>query len=438
MVTGLLAPVLLGLAGGTTDFFVLQHHRSELQATADAAVIAAAAEAGFKGWSEESAREVAAAVIGSNLSNRFSGATFDHQITVDEENRTVAIELTQDHYNYFVAGYFTGSPQIHVSATAKASGQATICLIVQAPAQAGAFRLMGGSQVRASGCSAYSNSTDTKGIMAKDTAKLTAQLACSAGGYAGTASNYSPLPLTDCPRIQDPLVARAAVVDGEFAGKGCDFRDAEFRGVKRTLSPGVYCGGLKITDGATVTFQPGIYAVRDGTLRVDGGAAIQGAGVGFAFFGEDAKLKFKNDSTISLSAPEAGPMAGILIYGQPWPGATREFKIESRNAQKLIGTVYLPSDRLTVGADQNGDGVCDPEPGGGQEEEEEEGGKKKAGEVAECVADVGTASAWTAIVAHALNVTAGVDLVLNSDYDASPVPPPAGLGPNSSRVVLQR
>ncbi|HEV7254713.1 MAG TPA: TadE/TadG family type IV pilus assembly protein [Mesorhizobium sp.] len=436
MITVILAPLLLGLVGGATDFFVLQHHRNELQATADAAVIAAAAEAGLKGWSEESAAQVAAAVIGSNLSNRFSGASFHHKVEVDEESRSVEIELTQDHYGYFVVGYFTGSPQIRVSASAKATGQSTICIIVQSPSGAESFKLSGQSQVVAAGCSAYSNSSDPKGIAARDGSKLTTQLACSAGGYSGKPGNFSPPPLTDCPSIKDPLAGRAALVDGLVAGKKCDFKALTIKNTKKTLEAGTYCG-LTVTEKAEVTFKPGIYVIKDGVLRVDKHGSVAGTGVGFVFTGDKSKAEFKNDSSLSLSAPETGPMAGILLYAQSAGGKVREFKIESRNAQKLIGTVYLPKDRLTVGGDKDGDGVCDPEAGTTEDDDDDDDDGASGGSALKCESDVGAASSWTAIVTQKLNVTAGVDLVLNSDYASSPVPAPPGLGPNSSQIVLQ-
>ena len=121
-------------------------------------------------------------------------------------------------------------------------------------------------------------------------------------------------------------------------------------------------------------------------------------------------------------------MAGILMYAQPVAGKQREFKIESKDAKKLIGTVYLPYDYLTVGGDKDGDGVCDPEAGGGAVVPEPTG--------TGCTSDVGAASSWTAIIVNMLKVTAGATLVLNSDYSASNVPVPDGLGPNSTRTLL--
>ncbi|HEV7254072.1 MAG TPA: hypothetical protein VGN97_13385 [Mesorhizobium sp.] len=407
--------------GGSVDLYVHQNHASELQATADAAALAAAGEAGMKGWSKERAAEIVASVIASNLSSRFSGATFAHRIEVNDKERSVEVTLTQDHYGYFVAGYFTGSPQITVHSLARSAGQATLCIIVQEPSEADALKMSGTARISASGCSAYSNSVDTKGIVVKDLARLTAKLTCSGGGYLGTLLNYAPAPLTDCPFLRDPLAARAALVDQALSGQACGYNKVKLDGVKRTLKPGTYCGGLEIKGGSEATFDPGIYVIKDGPLTAKEASALKGEGVALVFFGEKATLYLKNDTTVSLSAPTTGLMAGILAYAQPVAGKTRSLRIESRDAQKLVGTVYLPADSLLVGGDQNADGVCDLLPVGGV-----------------CESDVGSASSWTAIVAGKLEVTSGATLVLNSDYENSDVPVPHGLGPTSRTVSLTR
>jgi hypothetical protein len=424
---GILVPILLGLAGGVVDLFVYEHHRSELQAVADAGVLAAAQEAGLKGWSEETAKQVVASVVGTNLTNRFSNAIFAYDIKVQEEERRISLTLTQDHYGYFFLGYFTGSPQIRVGATASATGQAILCIVVQSPTGSRAFSLNGNSHIFASGCSAYSNSVNSKGMEVKDSSTLRTQMTCSAGGYGGTSSGFSPLPLTDCPALADPLAARATLVDIAIT-ETCDFTNLKLKGENKTMGPGTYCGGLQISDGAQVQLEPGIYVFKGGKLRLDKSSVLRGSGVGFVFIGDKAILEFKNESTVSLSAPTEGPMAGILMYAQTNSKKHRTFMIASKDAEKLIGTVYLPDDQLLIGGDKDGDGICDPEvaddgtiipaaPGG-------------------CVSEVGAASAWTAIVVDELKVTAGSTLVLNSDYESSTIPVPDGIGPNSTKIIL--
>ena len=387
-----LAPLLLGAVGGAVDLMVYNNHRSNLQDSADAAVMAAATEAGLKGWNAEIASSVAETVVAANLKNKFSGVTFEHRIEVDEQKRRISLELTQDHYGYFYLGYFTGSPQIIVKAVAAASGQSDICIVVQSPDAKDAFKRSGDASVTATQCSAYSNSRDTKGIAASGGSRLSTELACSGGGYAGGVNNYRPIPLTDCPPINDPLARRAETTAASISST-CSFSKLEIKKTKRTLLPGTYCGGLKIADGATASLRPGTYVIKDGKLKVDKKGTIEGEGVSFVFVGETAGLELKNESTVSLSAPEEGVLAGILIHAPEGGGnKSRMFKIESRNARRFTGTVHMPHDKLIVGGDRNADGACDidlADDDDDDDDEDEDGGSAGG----DCESDVGSASA---------------------------------------------
>lgn len=424
MVLGIVSPIALGLVGGAIDMMVFLHHRSELRATADSAVLAVAREASLKGWSQDTAEQVASAVVQNSLSNKF-GVKYQVKLTVDKQARRIDIALDQDHYGYFVIGYFAGSPQIAVTAAAFASGVSTICIIAQSPSMNDALVVNGNSTIRANGCAAYSNSTSTKSVNVKDLSVLRTLMVCTAGGYGGKLVNYNPVPLTDCPPIPDPLVARADMIDSSLT-TGCDHNKLRIAGGSRTLTPGTYCGGLTISDGAQVKLSAGVYVIQDGRLNVDKAAKLSGLGVGLVFTGKTAELALSNDSSVSLSAPESGLMAGILIYGQP-AGKQRKFSIISKDAQKFTGTVYLPTDTLTVGGDDDLDGSCDPIllPDGTLQPPDPT-----------CLSDLGTESDWTAIIARQLKVTGGSTLVMNSNYDGSEVPVPAGIGPTSGRVIL--
>ena len=216
------------------------------------------------------------------------------------------------------------------------------------------------------------------------------------------------------------------MIDSYLKANGCDFAKLEVSAATRTLSPGTYCNGLRISKGSTVRFNPGIYIIRNGEFKVDGKSTISGSNVAFVFRGEKSQLNFDHDLSVSLSAPEIGLLSGILFYAEPLPnGKMRNFKIQSKDAQRLIGTVYLPAENLIVGGDSDGDGVCDSlETATGVPVPEQ------------CLSDIGTASSWTAIITKKLHVTSGATLVINSDYSNSTVPVPDGIGPRSGRIVL--
>jgi hypothetical protein len=160
---------------------------------------------------------------------------------------------------------------------------------------------------------------------------------------------------------------------------------------------------------------------------VEKGGILTGAQVGIYLTGRGSNLTFAADSTISLSAPKDGPLAGLLIFddpaGTPAPaippyalpipivgalvgnllkGPPREHKILSDNARMLLGTIYMPQGRLIIDANK----------------------------------PIADKSAYTVLVVQRIDLHAGPNLILNSDYSATDVPVPPGVGPYGSSVKL--
>jgi hypothetical protein len=80
----------------------------------------------------------------------------------------------------------------------------------------------------------------------------------------------------------------------------------------------------------------------------------------------------------------------------------REYRIISDDARLLLGTIYLPSGRLIIDS-------------------------KKP------VAD---RSAYTVIIARRVELYEGPNLYLNTDYAATDIPLPKGIGPGRGQVSL--
>ena len=205
--------------------------------------------------------------------------------------------------------------------------------------------------------------------------------------------------------MADPLASRSPPVVG-----GCDYGSLMpplpkvVDGGTVTLNPGTYCGGLVLTKGANVTLAQGTYVINQGPLIVDKGASLTGDYVGFFLKGDLATFSFDFDSTVSLSAPKTGAMAGLLFFGDPTAVLGRKFKIMSDNARRLLGTIYLPSGVLQVDANK----------------------------------PVADQSAYTVIVARGVELDSGPNLVMNANYGASDVPVPLGVGPTGPKVTLSQ
>ena len=347
---GLVTPILLMGIAAAVDYGMFERGRSRLQAHVDAAAIAAAREMQLAQTS--TARIVAVAENFVHNSEPQAIVT----TRVDMTALSVTVSAQETYVPKIGTFFWAKAPTVTASATAKLSGSMPLCLLALEPKAPATLELEQSATMTATGCMVYSNSTNVAGLQAKDSAIVKAGLICTAGGKARTAgATVTPDPVTDCPAMADPLRSRTPPSDTT-----CRFNKTVISSVVQTLQPGVYCGGLKITNGADVTLASGVYIIKDGPLIVDKGAILRGANVGFYLSGTTSNLTFAADSTISLSAPKDGPLAGLLIFDDPSgasapaippyalpipliggllgkliPGPPREHKILSDNARMV-------------------------------------------------------------------------------------------------------
>jgi hypothetical protein len=151
-----------------------------------------------------------------------------------------------------------------------------------------------------------------------------------------------------------------------------------------------------VAKGTTLHLSPGEHFFINGKLELQEDAVLDGDDV-VLIFDKKSDFKFKDQAEIRLRGRKDGAFAGFVI------ATTREndhtFDISTSAARELLGTIYIPSAKLLI-----------------------DGGSSK-------VADE---SAWTVIVAKALEMHGSPNLVVNANYAGSPTPVPAGVGPSSS------
>ncbi len=430
-IVALLTPLLIFIMGSVVNLSTAQSAHSRLQSAADSAALAAARELYMANSRPEVLKSVAYSFAMTNLGNQAEGVSIDVKIggrsdaTAAESaiSTEVTVTLSKDFGKSLPMPDLTGViGELTASATARIAGGGRICAIALTKEGKKAIDISGNAQVQAADCAVYSNSIDPSGLSVTKVAKLSSELACSSGGYDGIESNYEPLPLTDCPAVSDPLTSRIPPVPTK-----CDQNNQKISNNNQILWPGTYCGNLQVSS-SKITLRPGTYIFWDAKVKLHKGTEITGDDVSLVFIGKNSSLDLKNDSSISLSAAKDGPMAGILIYADSEKDSGRSFKIESANARRMIGTIYLPNDELTIGGDKNADGKCDITAADDPAETGSPG----------CKSNVGEFSDWTALVADKITITSGVKLVLNANYADSDVPVPAGVGPVGGNIALSK
>lgn len=394
-------PVVCMIGGMAMDLARINQQRMVMQSIADGAALYTVNELAIPGRTDSEILAIAQAY--ADAQGAKPGRTIHAAVNRDE--LTVKVTVSEPVMAFF-PGVSSADARASVQAMAQLSGSGgNVCLIALRPTGRRAIEMSNNAKMTADSCALYSNSSDTRSVYINNAANIFADTLFAVGGFSGNASGIVNPPVTDAPPIANPLQDRPKPSFGL-----CDHHDTVITG-ETELSEGVYCGGLFI-DGGEATLDPGTYIIKDGALSVAGGGSLTGEDVGFFLTGENARLDFAADSVLSLSGAQSGPLAGLLVYSDPanppvsdvLPG-TFMFGghiIRSNNARRLVGTLYLPDDLLLV------DGNT----------------------------PVADQSDYTVIVAKSFELKNGPNLVLRSDYAASEVPVPEGLGPVGERRVM--
>ena len=399
MALGVLAVGVL-VVGGIVDYMSLQNQKTDLQGVADRAAVAAAQELVVAKGSDDRVSSVATTYVNAMYNKR----PHTTQAKITEKGKAVVVTITAEPRTYFPGPIARGVKEIKVSATAEIAGTGYVCMIGLDANAPSTLKMDDKARVTAQKCAIYSNSKNKASLTLHSLARVKADMMCVAGGVSGPASAVTPnAPITDCPALADPLRDRPEPKVGLLT---CDhLLTVLITGLsgKVTLEPGVYCGGINIALGGDVTLKPGTYILNNGPLTVETGGKLKGDGVGFYLTGVLglSTIQFGPSSTISLTAPKTGDMAGMLFFEDRKVLLKSPHRIASDNARNLVGTIYLPNNTLVI---DSKDPIADQ-------------------------------SDYTVIIAKKFEMKDGPELVLNTDYEHSPIPVPDGVGNKSKPIV---
>jgi hypothetical protein len=356
-----------------------------MQNAADAAAFAGAKEMSLADAKQENVPEVVKAIV-KKFVEADDGTDANAETTIHNDPLQVEVKLTKKVPLHF--GGLFGIPETTVDAVsiAQVVGQPNLCVLALENSEAAAINLTHNARLTGSNCAVFSNSSSTSGLAVAQGAQLVASTVCSAGGIAGRGT-IAPTPYQDCPQFEDPLASRPEPVVGR-----CDHIATVIAARTVTLRPGTYCLGLKIIGLSKVTFEPGVYIIKDGPFLVAGSSEIVGHDVGFFLTGLTF-FTFDPLTRIELTAPTRGPLAGLLFFGSRNQSKLLINTILSDRAHVLTGTIYLPTTTF----------------------------------VADAVARIASDSAYTAIVTRRIVLRDGPHLVLNTRYSETDIPVPEGI-----------
>ena len=279
-------------------------------------------------------------------------------ITTDSFGQSTRIFVELEFHPANVFNRFGGSSAdraVRRSATAVATRHFPLCLLTLAEDGTG-IELLNAADTLAPDCAMWSNSPASEPIRLNAGENLEASSICVAGQPKRVQGTISPEPEADCQVIPDPLSAWKPPVIG-----ACDFRDTSIKRsgtIPAELTPGVYCGGLRI-EARDVQFAPGLYVIKDGPLRIRASQSINGRGVMFLLSGDNAATEISANKEINLMAQPTGDFAGILLAEDRTTRAIdtatgaetgEEMTSEFGGSAEFIleGAIYLPTQRLVL------------------------------------------------------------------------------------------
>jgi hypothetical protein len=358
---GVLLPVLIGAAGLGTEVGLWFFRHQSMQGAADSAALSAAVAYYTQGVGTNAAQQAKSVTSTYGFTDGVAGTA----VTVDQPpasgayaGNTDAIEvaISQPQKRLFSALWSSDPVPVGARAVAIVSNTQGCVLALNASA-VGTAAFQGTADVVLKGCSLFDNSNSSSALTINGSSSLTALSVGVVGGVSGKSDITTDKGVfTGQSPISDPYSGVS------FPGfSGCTQNNYTAKNTV-TLSPGVYCNGLKVNAGADVTLSPGIYYIDRGSFSVNGGASVTGNGVTLVFTSSSgsnyATATINGGANINLTAPTSGPTEGIAIFGDRDMPEGASFKFNGGSSQSVNGAIYVPKGDLTFAGGSNTGGGC--------------------------------------------------------------------------------
>lgn len=342
VISALMLPVLVGAIGLGTDVGVWFFTHQKMQGAADTAAVSAAIAS-----DPTTEAKAVAASYGFIADSR--GVAITVNVPPKSGNYTTTsgateVVISQPQTPSFTAIFLKSPVIITARAVAKATGEG--CVLALNRTASAAVSAQGSSPVNLVNCSLYDNSSNSAALTVGGSAQISALSVSVVGGETGS-SNITT--------TQGNYTGRSPAAD-PYAGtnfeefSGCDRKNFSAKNVT-TISPGVYCNGMKLNAGAAVTMNPGVYYIDGGCLCIAGGATLSGDGVTIVFTSSTgsnyATATINGGATVNLTAPKTGPTAGIVFFQDRNAPAGLAFKLNGGSTQNFGGALYLSKADVT-------------------------------------------------------------------------------------------
>lgn len=353
IITAAAAPALIASVGLGTEVGYWYYKERTAQMAVDIGAFTGAMEARSGGTISEIQTEAVTDATTGGYDPARGAITVNWPPTsgTNQNLRSVEVITTQSYPRLFSGVFFSGDVSFTRRAVASYREPGPACILSLHPSDSQSLAFTGSSDTTLTDCEVQANSIANDALYVGGSGSLTTTCANSVGGIDVTSS----LILTGCPesRIDVPpaldpyenlVPPTPAACNGNGNGGGNGGGNGNGNGNSNsgpeTFSPGTFCGGMTIQGEAT--FDPGVYIIDGGTLRLNAGAIVSGSDVTFYLTG-DAEVRFNGGADIDFSAPSSGGYAGVLFWGDENNSSSTFARFNGTADSALKGALYFPN-----------------------------------------------------------------------------------------------
>jgi Flp pilus assembly protein TadG len=366
--------VLLGFAGAGIDIAMWETSKRDMQGAADQAVYSAAVTANGGSGGSSCATGVA---VGQACINA-KGVTAQMGFVDGQGGVTVAVSSppTQGSYTtntsawevkiskpqqMWLANLFLSSQPVATARAVAMQSGSNVFMLINDPSASGTLDLSGNPNITTPNCSISVNSSSSSAVTSNGNGSISSnavRIVGSSPGYnfSGSSHMYAPVQTGVSP-MSDPYASRTIP---NYTVLPCTPVPSIGSHAIVALAPGRYCSSI-IVGSATLNLTPGIYYLDRANLSSNGGtvncplcvAGVTGVTVILtSSTGSNwPTVNFSGNATIDLTAPPAGPTAGMVFFqdrNTPYSPSTTA-NLGGGSGQKFTGALYFPSVALNYG-----------------------------------------------------------------------------------------
>ncbi|CDX20813.1 conserved exported hypothetical protein [Mesorhizobium sp. ORS 3324] len=346
-----MVPLMLAVAGAV-DLVGTSDDAAQLQNSLDAASLAIGTKY-QPGMSTNDMRQLGQTFFAANMTaadaQEYSNSVAALQASASGDPSAYTVSLSSSISRpAFVAG--TPAWQATRSASVKIKPGAQACVLALDPHVSSAVSLQGSTNVAMNGCVIAANSDAADAVNRGGSAIVSAACVSTVGTTSGLTPPNATLscgaPLEKQYASFDPLAGITPPAYGMCQSMP--------NGKAVTLSQGTYCDK---TWSGNITLNPGIYILRNVTIKPGGNGSLTGQGVTI-FLMENSQLYINANETVNLSPPTSGPYAGITIFQAQ--DNTQALTLNGGSGSVVSGFIYAPSAAITYAgnSDMNAQGSC--------------------------------------------------------------------------------